>query len=86
MKNEIDEKSGLNSGSIMGFYRTSIEDAALKFKYEMDEKVNQVISYINSAVSTALKNKSLSEQLIHSKLNKINNDLALLNSLKISEN
>ena len=86
MKNEINDKSGLNSGSIMGFYRTSIDEASLKFKYEMDGKVDQVIAYINSAVSAALKNKSLSEQLITTKMEKINDDLALLNSLKTNEN
>ncbi len=86
MKNEINDKSGLNSGSIMGFYRNSIDEASLKFNYEMDGKVDQVIAYINSAVSAALKNKSLSEQLISTKLEKINDDLALLNSLKTIEN
>ncbi len=86
MKNEIADKSGLNSGSIMGFYRTSIDESSLKFKYEMDEKVDQIIAYINSAVSYALKNKSLSEQLISSKLAKIEADLSLLNQIKSIEN
>ncbi len=86
MKKEISDKSGLNSGSIMGFYRTSIDEASLKFKYEMDGKIDQVIAYINSVVSAALKSKGLSEQLISKKLEKINDDLTLLNSLKTIEN
>jgi small GTP-binding protein len=86
MKDEIAEKSDLNSGNIMGFYRTSIDEASLKLKYEMDEKVDQIIAYINSAVSVAQKSKKLSEQHISSKLKKITEDLSLLNSLKLTGN
>lgn len=83
IKVEIIDKSEINFGSVMAYYRNSIDESSLKFKFEMDEKVDQVIAYINSLVTSALKNKNLNEYLISSKQQKINNDLAMLKSLKI---
>ncbi len=85
MKNEVEEKTMVNSGSISGFYRMSISEAALKFKYEMDAKIDQIIFYINSVITSALKNKDLSEELIAPRLNEIESDLNSLNSLKLIE-
>jgi GTPase Era involved in 16S rRNA processing len=86
MKNEIAEKAGVNSGSIMGFYRSSIDEASLKLRFEMDETVVRIIDYINTVVSSAQNSKRLSEQNISSKLKKITADLSLLNSIKLNLN
>ncbi len=83
MKKEVEEKTMINAGSISGFYRMSISEAALKFKYEMDAKIDQIIFYINSVITSALKNKSQSEESIAPRLNEISSDLASLNSLKL---
>ena len=80
-KKEVEEKTMINAGSISGFYRMSISEAALKFKYEMDAKIDQIIFYINSVIASALKNKSQNEESIAPRLNEIYSDLASLNSL-----
>ena len=85
MKKEVEEKTMINSGSISGFYRTSISEAALKFKYEMDAKIDQIIFYINSVITSSLKNKNQNEESIAPRLNEISSDLASLNSLKLIE-
>lgn len=85
MKKEVEEKIMINAGSISGFYRISISEAVLKFKYEMDEKIDQIIYYINSAIANALQNKRLNENSIISRLNEISKDIALLNTIKLKE-
>jgi hypothetical protein len=52
----------------------------------MDEKTDQIIFYINSTISAALKNISISEQQLEPRLEKITKDLLLLNSIKLIEN
>ncbi|MCL5030972.1 MAG: dynamin family protein [Bacteroidetes bacterium] len=83
MKKEVEEKTMVNSGSISGFYRMSISEAALKFKYEIDAKIDQIIFYINSVITSALKNKNQNEESIAPRLNEISSDLASINSLKL---
>ncbi|MGD1007592.1 MAG: dynamin family protein [Ignavibacteriaceae bacterium] len=86
MEKEVEEKTMVNSGNVFSFYRVSILDTAFKFKYDMDEKTDQIIFYINSTISAALKNISISEQQLEPRLEKITKDLLLLNSIKLIEN
>jgi small GTP-binding protein len=86
MKKEAKGKANVNSGKISSFYRVSILDSAFNFKYDVNDKIDQIIAYIDTTISEALIKRKLSKQELEPRIEKITQDLSLLNSTRLFEN